>query len=179
MIKYRKATADDTSRILEIYSNILDIEESRPESVIGWKRDIYPTIEVVNAALERDDMYVQFDTELDMIVGSAIINKVQLDCYRDISWKYEPDATDDEVMVLHTLTIDPRLPKSGYGTQFAEFYRQVAAENNCKVLRIDTSESNYPARSLYKKLGYVETEIIFTSFNDIEGYNLVLLEREV
>lgn len=34
-----------------------------------------------------------------------IINRIQLACYAEANWKHE--TTDDNVMVLHTLVVDP------------------------------------------------------------------------
>ena len=35
------------------------------------------------------------------------------------------------------------------------------------------------ARSLYKKLGYTEACIVYTSFNGIDGVNLVCLDKKI
>lgn len=39
------------------------------------------------------------------LLGSAMINDIQVDVYKDGKWEYE--AADDEVCVLHTLVISP------------------------------------------------------------------------
>ena len=50
------------------------------------------------------------------------------------------DAPDDQIMVLHTLAVDPQAGKRGLGRAFAAFYEQYAREHGCRYLRIDTNE---------------------------------------
>ncbi len=44
---------------------------------------------------------------------------------------------------------------------------------------IDTNERNLAARAMYSKYGYQEIDIVPTTFNGIEGVNLVLLEKQI
>ena len=80
-------------------------------------------------------------------------------------------------MVLHTLVIYPAVKGRGLGTAFVTFYEQYALEHGCRYLRMDTNERNAGARSLYKRLGYREIDILPCEFNGIPGVNLVLLEK--
>lgn len=57
-------------------------------------------------------------------------------------------AEDNDVMVLHTLVVDPDAGGHGYGTLFVEFYESYAVEHSCHYLRMDTNEKNRAARSL-------------------------------
>ena len=54
------------------------------------------------------------------MAASGIINQRQVDVYADGNWLYP--AEDREVMVLHTLTVDPDLSGRGIGRAFAQFY---------------------------------------------------------
>ena len=49
----------------------------------------------------------------------------------------------------------------------------------CEVLRIDTNARNEKARRMYARLGYVETDIVPTVFNGIQGVDLVLMEKKL
>ena len=66
----------------------------------------------------RDDLFVE-EAE-GRIVGTAIINRVQVDAYAEVKWLYP--ALDEQVMVLHTLVIDPDEKGKGYGREFVAFY---------------------------------------------------------
>ena len=48
-------------------------------------------------------------------------------------------ASDNEVMVLHTLSISSAFSSKGYGKDFVHFYENYALMNGCNLLRIDTN----------------------------------------
>lgn len=79
------------------------------------------------------------------------------DIYRRIHDHEEADwqlaADEDEVLVLHTLTVDPLQAGHGYGRAFVAFYENLARDLSMKALRMDTNALNQKARALYRKLG--------------------------
>lgn len=170
----RKAEARDLDAIEKIYNEIL-LKEERGQVTTGWERGIYPTRETAEAALKREDMFVIEDD--GAFVGAGIINKEQVDVYAKAKWKYS--AENSEVMVLHTLVIDPDKSGMGYGKRFVDFYEDFARENGCKYLRMDTNEKNKAARSLYTKLGFNEIDCLPCIFNGLEGVNLILFEKKL
>ena len=66
------------------------------------------------------------------------------------------EAPDDKIMVIHTLTVDPKAAGKGIGSAFVDFYEKLAKQENCIALRLDTNARNTGARALYNKLGYRE-----------------------
>lgn len=170
----RKANYYDLDRITEIYDQIHDFEEAG-KLVIGWIRNVYPVRKTAEVSLARDDLFVLEDG--GVIVASAIINQIQVSEYADASWEYE--AHDGEIMILHTLTVDPFRQGKGYGKTFVEFYEQYAKEHHCKELRMDTNAKNAIARRMYQKLGYKETDIVPCVFNGIPDVMLVCLEKHL
>ena len=171
-MQIRKAVNADLCAVNAIFSAIHTVEE-KGELTIGWVREIYPTEETARAALLRDDLFVM---EADgKIVGSAIINRLQVPDYARGSWQHA--APDDEVMVLHTLCIHPDAMGKGCGKAFVAFYEAYACEHGCPYLRMDTNAINVNARAMYRKLGYREAGIVSCVFNGIEGVGLVLLEK--
>ena len=170
----RLARESDIDAVAEIYSHIHDAEEMG-QSTVGWTRNVYPTRKTAIDALARGDMYV---IELEgKVAGCAIINKTQLDGYFTANWKYK--AEPDEVLVLHTLSIDPACKGKGLGRTFVNYYEQMARESGCKVLRIDTQKKNVSARALYQKLGFIESDFLVCDFYGIDSVQLVLLEKKV
>lgn len=170
----RKAIKSDLDQIEKIYYEIHTAEENR-EQTIGWIRDVYPVRATAESALQRDDMFVL--EEGGELLGTAIINNIQVDVYKDGHWEYE--APDDEVCVLHTLVISPYAKGRGCGRKFVKFYEDYALRHGCHELRIDTNERNSVARAMYKKLGYKEIGIVPTVFNGIPDVMLVMLEKRV
>ncbi len=171
---FRKAEAGDLDRIEEIYDHIHTAEESGAVT-IGWARGVYPTRRTAEEALSRGDIFVEECG--GSIVGTAIINQLQVDVYAGADWQFE--AADSEVMVLHTLVIDPESRGRGLGGAFVKFYEEFAAAHGCTVLRMDTNERNVNARAFYSRLGYREAGIAPCTFNGIECVHLVLLEKEL
>ena len=167
-----KASKADIPAVGAIYDAIHTAEEAGL-TTIGWVRGVYPTIDTAQAAYAREDLFVLEDE--GCILGTAIINQIQVDVYAGAAWQYP--AADCEVMVLHTLVIDPGAAGKGYGRAFVGFYEEYARAQGCRYLRMDTNERNARARALYQKLGYREIGIAPTVFNGIEGVNLVLLEK--
>lgn len=170
----REARPTDIDAIEKIYDNIHTAEENG-SAVIGWTRGVYPTRTTAEDALVRRDLFVL--DEDGRIKAAAIINKTQVDVYKNAAWEFE--AGDDEVCVLHTLVVDPACSGQGIGSRFVSFYEKYALSRRCTTLRIDTNEKNAVARALYKRLGYREAGIAPCVFNGIPGVNLVLLEKKL
>ena len=170
----RKATAQDIDAIEKIYDRIHEAEDAG-KITTGWITGVYPVRSTAEAALSRGDLFV-YDAEGE-IFAAAVINQTQVDVYADCDWKYKAD--DDKVCVLHTLVVDPMISGQGIGKSFVAFYEAYAKELGCTALRMDTNARNIAARSLYAKLGYIESGIVPCVFNGIPDVKLVLLEKKV
>ena len=175
MMMIRKATTQDIPAIADIYDEIHD-REAAGETTTGWLRGVYPTRETAEVSVARDDMFVQEDAH-GRIVGTAIINRSQVDCYAGGEWEYP--AADDEVMVIHTLVISSKDGRRGSGHTFLQYYEDYARENGCPYLRLDTNARNAAARAFYARHGYKEIGIVPTVFNGIPGVDLVLIEKRL
>ena len=174
MINIRKAEKTDIKQIAAIYENIHN-EESSGRLTTGWIKGVYPVDQTAADAVDRGDMYVCED-EGD-ILASAIINHQQVDVYADGDFIYE--APDNEIMVIHPLTVEPKTAGRGIGSTFVEFYEKLAKQEKCTALRLDTNARNTGARALYNKLGYREAGIVPCVFNGIPDVNLVLFEKRI
>ncbi len=171
----RKAKREDLDAIAWIYSHIHD-EEEAGDVTIGWVRGVYPERETAAAALERGDLFVQ-ENEEGVLVGTAIINQIQVPEYALGNWRYEPN--NKNICVLHTLVIDPFAKGRGYGREFVNYYEDFAKSAGCTCLRMDTNARNTNARRFYERLGYEERGSVPCVFNGIEGVELVLLEKKI
>ena len=170
----RKATWDDLDAVERLYDEMLDAKDAGL-IITNWQRGIYPSRATAAAALERDDLFVM---EVDgRIIGSGIINQTQLSIYADAPWKFA--VPDDQVYVLHTLMITPAEQRKGHAREFLRFYEEYALEHGCAELRIDTSEINTPARTMYRKLGFEEVGIATSELNGIADVTLVMLEKHL
>lgn len=168
----RKSHETDIDQIEEIYGRILAEEESG-NTTIGWVRGVYPTRNTAEDSHKRNDLYVMEDES--KIVATAIINQIQVPEYRLADWKYQ--VSDDKIMVLHTLVVDPRQKAKGYGRAFVAYYEDHARRNNCCELRMDTNVVNTRARQMYTNLGFNEVGVVDCVFNGISNVKLVCLEK--
>ena len=136
----RKAEKRDLEAVDCLYQEIHDAE-STGQITMGWIRGVYPTRATAEAALARDDLFVL--EEDGCILGSGIINQIQVDVYQGAPWNCQ--VPDDQVSVLHTLVISPSARGKGYGRSFILFYEAYSLEHGCSELRIDTNERNLAA----------------------------------
>ncbi|MBO5543792.1 MAG: GNAT family N-acetyltransferase [Oscillospiraceae bacterium] len=170
----RRATLFDLPGVERVYLEIHDAEEAGLITT-GWLRGVYPVRATAEAALQRGDLFVM--EENNVIYGSALINRIQVDVYADAPWEFE--VPDNKVCVLHTLVISQKVRGRGYGKQFVRFYEEYALDHELPELRIDTNARNMRARSMYAQLGYKEIAIVPTVFNGIPDVSLVLLEKNL
>lgn len=143
-MQFIKATSGHIDAIAAIYGRIIDAQE-QGRLTVGWQRGVYPTRQTALDALKRGDLFVCVDG--GQVAAAAIINRIQVPVYAEVGWLYH--AEPDEVMVLHTLVVDPLRAGRGYGTAFVAYYESYAKNNGCPVLRMDTNEKNAAARRLY------------------------------
>ena len=173
-MRIRPACAADIPGVARLYDRV-HTEEEEGRACIGWLRGVYPTEETAKAALGRGDLYVL--EEGGTALAAAVINAVQPEGYERGAWRYP--AQEEQVLVLHTLVVDPAVAGRGLGRRFVAFYEDLAREKGRSFLRMDTNEKNGRARKLYASLGYREAGTVPTVFNGIPGVNLVLLEKKV
>lgn len=156
---FRKAERRDIPEIVRIYDAIL-AREAAGEGVTGWIKDIYPTEATALAALEAGDLFVGI-AEDGRVAAAARINQEQVDVYLGAAWEH------------------PARAGQGWGRRFVRFYEEFAAQHGCPYLRMDTNETNRPARRLYGSLGFREAGAFPCVFNGIEGVRLVCLEKKL
>ena len=146
----RFATAADLDGIEAIYDAILTREEAGPVYT-NWQRGKYPTRAHAQQALDAGTLYVGEDED-GTIWGSMNLNAIQLPEYVKIDWSIP--ATDDQVAVIHTLTIDPARKGHGLGRKMVAFAEDTARAQGKTVMRFDTWEGNKPANHLYPAMDY-------------------------
>lgn len=170
----RRAGEADIPAVTAIYDALLTLEEQGLLST-GWTRGVYPTERTARDALAAGTLYVAEDG--GRVVASGRIDQTQPEQYTRCAWRYA--APPEQILVLHTLVVDPTVRGKGCGTAFVRFYEDLAGERGCPYLRIDTNKRNLPARALYARLGYTEADIVSGTFNGIAGVELVCLEKKL
>lgn len=145
----RKAVFDDIEMIEDTYNEHFE-HESRHGSFTIFQKGIYPTRKDAERAVNAGTLYVY--VEEDNILGSIIIDKVQPAEYEKITWGQTFSC--EEVAVIHLLMVRPGMAGRGIATSLVNYAIELAGNNSCKTVRLDTGSQNIPAVSLYKKLGF-------------------------
>lgn len=145
----RKAVMKDADLIEDAYNEHFQYELEHTAFTV-FKKGVYPTREVAEQSIHAGTLFVY--EENDMIAGSIIIDKIQPIEYAAIPWKRS--FSENEVMVIHLLMVRPSMSEKGIATSLIKYATELAKENNCKTLRLDTGSQNIPAVSLYQKNGF-------------------------
>ncbi|MBV7271832.1 GNAT family N-acetyltransferase [Clostridiaceae bacterium UIB06] len=170
----RKAVMADIDDVEKIYNDVLDYEANNI-CYTNWKKGLYPTRMDAETAINHGTLYV--GVENNVMVGCAILNHIQLKEYSKLNWNFR--ANGNEVMVIHTLCIDPMFSKRGFGKKFVDFSEQTAKKLRCKTVRLDTYEGNIPAASLYCKLGYRYVGSVEVNFQNVIMETLKCFEKSL
>jgi len=145
----RKAAFDDIELIEDTYNEHFKYENEHGVFTV-FKKGIYPTGKYAEKAVSAGTLYVY--EENGNIAGSIIVDKIQPAEYSEITWEHP--FTNDEVMVIHLLLVRPSMAGKGIASTLVRYAMELAKNNSCKALRLDTGSQNIPAVSLYKKLGF-------------------------
>lgn len=146
----------------------------------GWKMGKYPSLAVAKAGIQTQTLFLY---RLDgQVAGTVILNHSQdnhrrEDAYEDIPWGIE--ATGEEVLVVHTLAVNPKFMKKGVAEDLMVFAKEHAIALGAKTLRLDVTGINTPAITLYEKMGYryvtkVDLEPPYEHLKWITLYELIL-----
>lgn len=157
----RKATLNDIELIEDTYNEHFKHEIEHGAFTV-FKKGIYPTRKDAEKAVNTGTLYVYEDN--NNIAGSIIVNKVQPTEYAEIVWG--KTLRSDEVMVIHLLTVRPSMAGKGVASSLVKYAMELAKNNSCKALRLDTGSQNIPAVSLYRKLGF---QIVGTASMKVGG----------
>ena len=68
-MKVRLACVDDLNEIMELYHLVSDMMEDSAYD-IGWRKDVYPTKEIVLLDIEQQTLYVLEKNEKIIIYGT-------------------------------------------------------------------------------------------------------------
>lgn len=169
---FRAGTAADLDAAEGIYRAVFD-RQTRGADYTNWLPGVYPVRATAEQALEAGSFYVM--EEAGRVGAVATLNHVQLPEYDRAEWRVP--AEGEEVLVIHTLCVDPAWSGRGAGAAFVAFAEEEGRRRGCKVMRFDTYEGNLPARRLYGCLGYREAGIVDCLFLDGRRKNLVLFEK--
>ena len=145
-----KATAADFEKVRSAYIEIIRRTPGMKEYV-RWEYGKHPSDEMIQKYIDGGNMYLFMEGE--NLAGVTAITFSQGEEYHPVKWQLE--ANDDEVMVLHILGIMPDFQGKGIGKKMIHAALELGRSNKMKVCRFDALYSNLPAQKLYEGLGFV------------------------
>ncbi|PXV62325.1 acetyltransferase (GNAT) family protein [Dysgonomonas alginatilytica] len=144
-----KAIPKDIDELEALYNDLNDYLEANV-NYPGWIKHIYPVRETAIEGIKEDNLFV-LRTD-GIIAGSVILNNEPEKAYDEVEWGIE--AGYDEIIVVHTLVINPKCMQKGVALELMNYAQKYAVKQNMKSIRLDVSVNNVPAIALYEKLGY-------------------------
>ena len=116
----------------------------------GWRSGIYPGREEAEDAVSAGTLWLLEDGGLP--AGAVILNHDQAGFWAGGSWQVP--AEEEQVLAVHTLSVDPGCSRRGGGRFLLDFARKLGRETGCKALRLDVFTENSPAIALYETYGF-------------------------
>lgn len=145
----RPAEITDLNSIAEIYQEHFAHEKQYGAYTV-FREGIYPTRKDAEKALQNHALFVY--EEDGIVMGSVICDSFQPVEYQEIDWPSH--AADGQVKVIHLLMVRPGAAGKGIGSALIRFVSEMAKQQSCMAIRLDTGAQNTPAASLYQKLGF-------------------------
>lgn len=122
----------------------------------GWKKGVYPIRSDAVKGVSEGNLYIA--KYKDKIVGSVILNHEPESAYDSVKWKTANNYS--EILVVHTLVVNPNYFRVEIGKRLMNFTYEIAEKLNMKSIRLDVYENNKPAIKLYEKCGYVYVDTV-------------------
>lgn len=149
MFGIRIGNIEELGKVKNFYDSLIE-EMQEAEYKPGWKKDIYPTMEMLREALENRELYI--GEEEGKTAACMILNQNCNERYQEISWKTE--AGPCQVLSVHTFGVHPRFSGRGLGKKMMEEAVKMASDRGMKTIRLDVLAGNLPAEKLYQKVGF-------------------------
>ena len=170
-VKIRLAQIDEYERVKDFYYDVIDGFRDAEYSPM-WEKGVYPTDEYLYEAIEKQELYVGMVGE--GMVAAMVLNHHFNEGYNKVHWLV--DAVGDEIQVIHTLCVHPKVGHRGLAKEMAQWAIENARELKKKTLRLDVLQGNVPAEKLYPSSGfkYITTERMY--YDDTDWMDFLLYE---
>lgn len=168
-MEIRIAKTDDYPSVRAFYHSLTD-EMRHSEFDIGWKKDIYPSPDMLKNSIADSHLYI--GEANGQITAAMILNHQYNDGYKEIKWPVQ--IADSEVTIIHALGVHPKNKGKGYAKQMVHKAIETAEKNHQKAVRLDVLEGNIPAEKLYSELGfhYIHTLKMFYEDTGLTNYKV-------
>ena len=144
-MEIERAVREDLEELIALYGIVTD--QMAEKGLTQWKRDVYPTEEILRQDVEQGNMYV---LRTDGRITAACVLSTSVDPeYEGLQWTcgVRPGC-------FHRLAVHPSTQGAGLGGLVLDDVLQILRRSGCDCVRCDTSGKNDAAVRLYEKLGF-------------------------
>ena len=149
-VTVEKAAASDIDALERLYYDVVEYFNAHV-NYTSWTHDYYPLRSDAEKAVSNGWQYVA--RENGALLGSAVFNHFQPAAYAECGYNYT-ESNPEKVIEVHTLAVSPNARRRGVARALLKKAEEVALEQGCGALRLDTAVINEPARRLYLSCGY-------------------------
>lgn len=173
-MQFRQAGLAETAAAQAAYGQIID-HLAATADIPHWHSENRPTEADVQGWVEAGMLYFAVDQAGSRIAGVVALNHETPDAYRGASWAVE--ASPEEVLVVHALGVCPEFLRQGVGRFLVDATLQVARDNGCLAVRLDTYVGNFAARALYARCGFTDLGVHTLHYEGTDLDQFHLFER--
>ena len=144
-MEYRKARSRDLQELMALFRAATEAMDA--QGIPQWD-EIYPSVEIVQADIDQEQMYVgQVDGKIAVVF---VLEPCREGDYESANWQYPAER----FVVLHRLCVHPRFQGQGIARQAMDYLEQVVCNSGYSCIRLDAFPQNPAAIQLYESRGY-------------------------
>lgn len=160
-MQIRYAVEADLGELIPFYVRMNEVINLRTDHY-DPENAVYPSEAMIAAAIAEKGQLIGI--EEDRIVAACIISHQCSETYSTVKWQV--DAAEDEVWVLHALRVAPEAEGRGYAKQLLAHLIDLAPRRGQKAIRLDVMEG-YSVERLYRQLGFRYIDTVEILYEDI------------
>ncbi|WP_298750169.1 GNAT family N-acetyltransferase [uncultured Serinicoccus sp.] len=173
-LRFRQAGPADVAAAQAAYRQVSD-HLAATVDFPHWHTENRPTRAEVTGWVDAGELYLALDEGEGRIAGVVALNHEAPDAYLRASWGVE--ASPDRVLVVHALAVCPDFLGRGVARFLVDATLQVAREQGCRAVRLDTYVENVAARGLYARCGFTDLGVHTLHYEGTDLSQFHLFER--
>jgi len=167
-MKFRIATSDDVSKIMEIVKQAQ--RYLKDQGINQWQNN-YPDKETIINDIVNDNCYVIVDEQTIVAFGAVIFTpEPTYTVIDDGNW-----LNDERYCVIHRLAVNQVYRNQKIASVFIKHAKDLCIQKGVSNIRIDTHQDNLIMQKMLKNNGFQYCGIIYLLSKDIRlAYQLVI-----
>lgn len=172
MLDVRKATTEDTEKVLDFYHAMIDEMHGTNFDVL-WKRDEHPSDDFLCDSIEGGFLFIGVADDGN-IACALVIDRTSAPGYEKVPWKVL--AAPEDIGIVHCVATRPAYQGQGYAEKLVREAIDVSRADGLHALRLDTFVDNVRSHGLYSKIGFTNHGTWPIYYNDLGTIGLDLFE---